>query len=62
MSMSIKTPGGKVFYYQPARGDGKSLLNIIRYCHAQDMSWEEIEAMFDKVIKRVRGNSDGILE
>lgn len=52
----------KVLYYYPARGDGKSLLNIIRYCRAQGMSYEEIEALFDKAIERMRGTTNGVVQ
>lgn len=62
MAVTIDKPDGKTLYYQPARGDGKSLLNIINYCKSQGMTDEEIIELWDKAIKRLRGDTDGVLE
>ena len=56
-----KTKGGTLYYY-PARGDGKSLLNIINYCKSQGMTDEEIIELWDKAIKRLKGDSDATVE
>ena len=59
---SEKEMDGKVLYYQPARGNGKSLLSIVNYCKAQGMTDEEIIELWDKAIERLRGDADGVLE
>lgn len=60
---SEKEMDGKVLYYCPARGGGKSsLLNIINYCRSQGMTDEEIIELWDKAIKRLKGDSDATVE
>ena len=62
MAETVKQSDSKVLYYSPARGDGKSLLSIVNYCKSQGMTDEEIIELWDKAIKRLRGDSDGTVE
>ena len=55
MEESIKKPDGKVLYYCPARGNGKSLLSIVRYCRELGMTDDEIKELFEKAIKNMEG-------
>lgn len=62
MGEAIKKPDGKVLYYYPARGDGKSLLSIVRYCKELGMTDDEIKELFEKAIKNIGGTDDGAVE
>ena len=62
MAETVKGPDGKVLYYCPARGDGKSLLNIINYYKAKGMTDEEIIELWDKAIERLRGDANASVE
>lgn len=62
MAMTIEKPDGGVMYYQPARGDGKSLLDIVQLCRARGMTYEEIAELFEKTIERLKGEQNGVVQ